>query len=153
MFLIIYLIVLFASLATLSSQQLKRVCYLKQEADIPIDYIIGTDLCSHIIVGFDSVVDNIIRVDDTNHQFYKKCRATLDALNSQTLLMISIGGKFSFCDFNFYKSIITFPKVAIMSGDFIRRLSLQKVVNYSPDRPSKWLINMDFMASVCISNA
>lgn len=99
MFLLIYFVVFFfTSLPMLSSQNFKRVCYLKAETDIPIDYIFGTDLCSHIIIGFVSVIDNLIEVDDTNHQFFQKCKFTLNSLNSPTLLMFSVGGEYCFAE-------------------------------------------------------
>ncbi len=73
----------------------KRVCYLRPDLSfkIPIKTIIESNLCSHIIIGFASINDNSIVPNDLNDvMFYKECKSIIIESNSNTLLLLSIGG-------------------------------------------------------------
>ena len=94
MFNTIVLLVLLNRFHLIFTQDFKTVCYMKADPEIPVDYIIRAQLCSHIIVGFVSVVDSVIEVDDTNDKFFKRCKSTINEINGQTFLMFSIGGKY-----------------------------------------------------------
>jgi len=93
MFKTFHFIVLLSSFHLILVQDFKRVCYMRADPEIPVDYIIRSQLCSHIIIGFVSVVDNLIEMDETNHLFLKRCKTTVTESNSnEVLLMLSVGG-------------------------------------------------------------
>lgn len=92
MFKTFYLIFLLNIFEKFLCQDLKRVCYMRVDPEIPVDYIIRSEFCSHIIIGFVSVVDNVIEIDETNDMFLKKCKSMVNEVNATTLLMLSVGG-------------------------------------------------------------
>ena len=135
------LVILSTYFHTISMQDFKRVCYMKADPEIPVDYIIRAQLCSHIIIGFVSVVDNVIEIDETYDMFILKCKTTIDEINSETLLMISVGGK-TFSIFYLKLIIEQIEQVEIMKEAFILRLSTMITEKCLPCLPLKLSTNM-----------
>jgi len=92
MILLFYLAFLMNLILMTLTVDFKRVCYLRTDPSlqIPIKLIVENRLCSHIIIGFASVADNSIVPSDV--MFYRQCKSVINELNSNTALMLSIGG-------------------------------------------------------------
>lgn len=95
MFKLFYFLFLINQFFLILTIDFKRVCYIRTDPsfEIPLKFIIESQLCSHIIIGFATVKDNSIAPNNSDDIiFYKKCKSLINELNSSTLLLLSIGG-------------------------------------------------------------
>ncbi|KAH9497847.1 Glyco_18 domain containing protein [Dermatophagoides farinae] len=95
----LFFFIISSSSPSLSVQQqdqfkFKRVCYLRPEANFPIDRIIEQNLCTHIIIAFVSIGEQSeLSYDQNVADFIRICRQSIDSnvMNSNVKLMFSIG--------------------------------------------------------------
>ncbi|XP_054165121.1 acidic mammalian chitinase-like [Oppia nitens] len=74
----------------------KRVCYVRPEPELPVHRAISDKLCTHLIIGFAIIENNVIRVDTKTGSFISYCKALLNVTKTtganDVQLMLSIGG-------------------------------------------------------------
>jgi chitinase len=89
----LFVCICFALINISSSFSYQRVCYLKVRHDVPFDpQQINATLCTHIIVGFASVVNGTIQHDDPRDAAYWRQVVGLKQNYTHLKIMLSIGG-------------------------------------------------------------
>ena len=82
----LFFFIISSSSPSLSVQQqdqfkFKRVCYLRPEANFPIDRIIEQNLCTHIIIAFVSIDEQSeLSYDQNVADFIRICRQSIDIM-------------------------------------------------------------------------
>jgi chitinase len=76
-----------------SCSSFQRVCYLKVNHDNPFDlHQLNATLCTHIIVGFASVINGTIRQNDPRDAEYWRSVVDLKKNHTHLKIMLSVGG-------------------------------------------------------------